>query len=182
VLAGEQKLKTSQSQNERLTADLKNSRLEKNAEARAAIEASKTQLSQSLKEIETLKCENLQLKKDNANLEYLGIQHQLSSGVNTELQKQLEDANKVRKQTEEKVYDLVDRTSAQLENQKILNDQLGAKNEELHIDIEILMEELELKEKDIQVLIEDNNAMFEKLKQLGISAEYDHISGRLVFI
>jgi len=180
--AAEQKVKTSQSLNERLSADLKNLTIEKNAEARAAIEALKTQLSQSLKEIETLKCENLQLKKENTNLEYLGIQHQLSSGANTELQKQLDNANKVRKQTEEKVSDLVDRTTAQLEQQKILNDQLTAKNQELQIDVEILIEELELKETDIEGLVEDNNAMFEKLKQLGISPEYDNISGRLVFI
>jgi len=156
--------------------------MDKNAEAQAAIEALKTQLSKSLKEVETLKCENLQLKKENSNLQYSSIQHQLSSGANTELQKQLENANKLKKQTEEKANDIVIRTATQLQHEKTLNDQLAAKNQELQLDVEILLEELEVKESDIKGLIQDNNAMFEKLNYLGISAEYDDKTGRMVFI
>jgi len=96
--------------------------------------------------------------------------------------KQLENANKLKKQTEEKANDIVIRTATQLQHEKTLNDQLAAKNQELQLDVEILLEELEIKESDIKALIQDNNAMFEKLNYLGISAEYDDKTGRMVFI
>jgi len=168
--------------NERLAGDLKRVMSERNAEAHAAIEALKTQLNETLKEKEQLTRENLQLRKQLSNLEFTSIQSELSSGLNQDLQKQLEQANKIKKQTEEKAYDVVERTLAQVEHYQQLNEQLDAKNQELHLDVEILMEELQLKETDIAGLVEDNNAMFEKLKYFGISVEYDNISGRLVFI
>jgi len=168
--------------NDQLANQLKIVMSQGNVEAHAAIEALKTQLSEALKEKELYTRDNLQLQKQLSDLEFASIQNEFSSDLNLDLQKQLEQANNSKKQTEEKVNSVVDRTMAQIQHYQNLNEQLDAKNQELHLDVEILIEELQLKEADIEGLVEDNNAMFEKLKYFGISVEYDDISGRIVFM
>jgi len=175
--AKESKVQQLQTQNERLTADLKKMGTQKNVEVYAAMEALKSQLNESLKEIDKLKSEKLELEKENANLQYTSIQHELSAGINMELQKQLVG----KKENEERAYNLAEKTVMQLTEQKNLNDQLMEKNQELQLDVEIIMEELERKEADLKSVIEDNNAMLEKLKSFGITVEFDEVYGRLVF-